>query len=508
MRWNVHSLHFSALLLLVTASNGRTIYADRAELLESPYFKPVKVFADAMLEHGRDRYGPVHTPLFVGQLNIETHAIPACTELDPGLLLNHPEVGGAQPYCQNLLFEFGLLDVLQLMSKLTGERRYTEACREHLRYLLTHCRHPESGYIPWGEHVGYDVLKDEIHIGEVKGEHEVKGHWIAWDMLWEADPDATRHEIEIAFYNHLCDRETFAFNRHAPMSEESNLGRGERCSLAGSAGVYLDAWVWLYRKTGERQFLDWANRLNAYFQKRRDQTTGLFGTDENRRDEMWYADAPLYACFLLHAAEQLGEEGNDFRTQALDYFHAYARYAITENRDFPLIPFFYDSLNIRTGQPVPGRPPYLEIFTITPNSNHLGTVLLTSALGYVLSDDAEVLDLAHQALQAMQLEHQVRTETDILSGDAAGVIFALVSLYHHTGERDYLECARVVVDYILETNYRNSFFLSGAQEGRIYYSARHGAANLASAVLTFALADCEMDYLMPSVRDVTAGMRY
>lgn len=508
MRWPERDSRPIIFALFGIAIGCLTARADRADLLESPYFKPVKAFADAMLEHGRDRYGPEQTPLFVGQLNIQTQAIPAGTELDPGLLLNHPEVSGAQPYCQNLLFELGLLDVMQLMTKLTGDPRYNEARREHLRYLLTRCRHPESGYIPWGEHVGYDVLRDTIHRGEVKGEHEVKAHWIPWDRLWEVDPDATRHEIETAFYNHLCDWETFSFNRHAAMSGESNRGRAERCSLASSAGVYLEAWAWLYHKTGERKFLDWANQLNAYFLARHDATTGLFGTDENRPDEMWYQDAPVYACFLLHAAEWLGEEGNAFRNQAVHYFHSYTKYAITKNRDFPLVPFFYDSLTIRTGEPVPGRPQYLEIFTITPNSNHLGTVLLTAALGYVLTDDGEILDLVHHALQAIQLDHQVRTETDILSGDAAGVIFALVSLYHHTGDRDYLERARVLVNYILETNYRDSFFLSGAQEGRIYYSVRHGSADLASAVLAFALADCEMDYLMPSVRDVMGGMRY
>ncbi|MHC4681133.1 MAG: hypothetical protein ACYTEK_20835 [Planctomycetota bacterium] len=39
----------------------------------SKYLAAVRTFADNVLKYGRDTYGPKHTPLFVGGLNIHTH---------------------------------------------------------------------------------------------------------------------------------------------------------------------------------------------------------------------------------------------------------------------------------------------------------------------------------------------------------------------------------------------------------------------------------------------------
>lgn len=44
--------------------------------------KPLQAFADNLVQHARDKYGPKQTPLFVSQLEIETKRIPpAETEL-------------------------------------------------------------------------------------------------------------------------------------------------------------------------------------------------------------------------------------------------------------------------------------------------------------------------------------------------------------------------------------------------------------------------------------------
>ena len=39
---------------------------------EGAYLKPVRDFANTVLEHGRDSYGKEHTPLFVDGLHVET----------------------------------------------------------------------------------------------------------------------------------------------------------------------------------------------------------------------------------------------------------------------------------------------------------------------------------------------------------------------------------------------------------------------------------------------------
>ena len=143
-------------------------------------FVAAKEFADLFIQYGRDDYGPRKGPLFVTQLNVNTRRIPAGTSDDPGVWNTHFEVAGYQPYCQNLLSDLSLLDLLHALTRVTGDKRYDEARKAYLTYVLEHTRDPRSGYIPWGEHVGYDVVKDEVHVGEVKYWHEVKCFNIPW----------------------------------------------------------------------------------------------------------------------------------------------------------------------------------------------------------------------------------------------------------------------------------------------------------------------------------------
>ena len=200
--------------------------------------------------HGRDTYGPRHSPLIVGQLNPRTLRIPSGNPDDAGLFADNPELAGCGPHCVNLLFDFGLFDTLTRLTRITGETRYADAWQEHAAYFLQHCRHPTSGYFPWGEHVGYDIVRDAIHQGDYKGWHEVKVARIPWEELHRIDSDATRHEVETALFNHVCDPTRMTFNRHASMDGQSNLGGGP-CSLATSAGTFIEAWTWLHSKTGD-----------------------------------------------------------------------------------------------------------------------------------------------------------------------------------------------------------------------------------------------------------------
>ena len=158
-------LFVAVLVLPVAAFAEKMPEESLVALRDDPVFQAVRQFADNMLEHGRDLYGEKHSPLFASQLNAVTHRIPEGTDDDPGVWNEHFEVAGHQPYCQNLIADLGLLDLLKSMTRVTADQKYDAARRDYLVYLLQSCRDPRSGYIPWGEHVGYDIVKDAVHVG-------------------------------------------------------------------------------------------------------------------------------------------------------------------------------------------------------------------------------------------------------------------------------------------------------------------------------------------------------
>jgi hypothetical protein len=499
----------SGCLLAVPSSGATDERIDMERLQKEPAFTAVRQFADVMLKHGRDEYGATRSPLFAGQLNVGTLRIPAGTPEDPGLLGDNPEVAGCKPSCQNLLFDLGLLDVLKALSTATSDPQYETARREYLTYFFKHCRHPQSGYFPWGEHVGYDLVKDTISRGAYKGMHEVKGLRIPWDQFWDIDPAATRHEIDVSFFNHLCDVNTFAFNRHANMDGKSNQGGGA-CSLACSGGLYLQSWCWLYRKTGEKKFLNWARKINRLWWDKRSTATNLFPSSEDRPEEMWYADALTYACLLVGAAEILGAEGNDFREQAITYLKSYHRYAYD-----PTGPGFFDTLNIATGKSVVGpskhfraitRPKYLGAWSRPENSSTLFHVAIATAMAYEGTGDEELRVAFDRVYPLLDVPAQIRNHTSMVSGDAAGVLASLVHMARRSGDREYLERAKMLTDHLLATHFKNGLFTSGLSGKPEYYSARMGSSDLAAALLGYALSMIERPDLIPPIRNPWGAM--
>ncbi len=478
-------------------------------LLDDPGFRAVREFADIMLQSGRDDYGPKKSPLFAAQLNVKTRRIPEGTEQDPGVWNTHFEVAGHQPYCQNLIADLGLLDLLQALTRATGDTKYEQARKDYLAYVLKQTRDPRSGYIPWGEHVGYDIVHDAVHVGEKKYWHEVKAYNVPWDQLWEADADATRHEIETAFHNHLCDEASFAFNRHATMDGKLNTGT-EPCSLLSSAGLYMDAWSWLYKKTGERQFLDWAEKMRAMAAARRMPETGLIPTDESiRKEKMVYAEAVSYAPYLFIAADILGGEGAAFRQEGLDYLLAYDKHAFVPQRDDGQGPGYYDAINTRTGEPLQmDNKRYLEAWQWTDNHAHVIAVLAGMAAGYAYTGDERLLPLVDRALSAAAIPGNIAKGTVMLSADAGGAIMSLVHVAKRSGDRKYLDAVRPLVGYVLEHNRANGCFISGKAGSEDYYCGRAGSGYLAAAVLAFALAEHGRMDLVPPLRDIEGGLRF
>ena len=101
------------------------------------YAEAVRRFADTVLNHGRDTYGPRHTPLFVDGLHVKT--------LEPTVWKGPSETW----VLSNLASQQPLFRVLDGLAALTGETRYRRAAEDATRHALEYVTTP-NGLLYWG----------------------------------------------------------------------------------------------------------------------------------------------------------------------------------------------------------------------------------------------------------------------------------------------------------------------------------------------------------------------
>jgi len=98
---------------------------------EIGYLGYVTSFLDTMIEEGTDRYGDVHSPMFVGMLEIDTHEHPGgYIPWIPGQRMGDRPFWGA-----NLVHDRPLLEAMTYVSDYTGKTKYRDADTSGARWL-------------------------------------------------------------------------------------------------------------------------------------------------------------------------------------------------------------------------------------------------------------------------------------------------------------------------------------------------------------------------------------
>jgi len=188
-------------------------------LEQGKYIEIVENFADMAIEHGRDEYGSVHSPLFVDALNVRTkesyiYRIPDSVVSDTG----HPK--------EQIISSFHIAQVLHItlkeLSRLNGDAKYANAAKDAATYGVNNLQH-ENGLFWMGQHTSYD-LKTEKHVG-LSGKiidgygstmHEMGQYYPDWRVLHAINPAAV--EKYIGEYWAMClggdGWENFHFGRH------------------------------------------------------------------------------------------------------------------------------------------------------------------------------------------------------------------------------------------------------------------------------------------------------
>ncbi len=218
---------------------------------EAPdYLAVVRAYADAMIEHGRDRYGEEHSPLFAAALDRETMTLNPREESRrafgaiQGVREHDRSLGGANPYEHR-----GLYAILYQLTELTGEGRYAEEADKALKHFFTRCQHPRTHLMPWGEHLYWDFHTDNWSAsdpsGPLRDTHEISGPWPFWDACYRLAPDAS-WRFAIAQWDHqVACKETGSFCRHARFSRH---GPGRLREFPRYAGQMIENWADSYSR--------------------------------------------------------------------------------------------------------------------------------------------------------------------------------------------------------------------------------------------------------------------
>jgi hypothetical protein len=214
-RWRIG---FSAIWLAVglgsacraaDADLGRQDFAEAGQR----YLSAVRAFADIVLTHGRDVYGPQQTPLFVDGLNVET--------LEPVRWKN----GGETWVLSNFASQQPLLRLLDGLTAYNGglgeplppqfpsQDKYRQAAVEATRHALEHLRTP-NGLLYWGGHLAWDLEADKP-VGQGTDTHELKTQQPYFELMWRVDPKATQKLLESIWGGHIVDWSSLDYNRHA-----------------------------------------------------------------------------------------------------------------------------------------------------------------------------------------------------------------------------------------------------------------------------------------------------
>lgn len=466
----------------------------------------IRQFADNLIEHGRDHYGSKQTPLFVSQLDTDTKQIPPATTQ----LYGRGSRGGAGPTTSNLEFDSGLIRLLDALSRITDDRKYSDAAHEYLVYCFDKLPDRATGFFPWGDHRGYDVVGDETH----NGYHEFKVVYPPWNLYYRVNPRAVTRQIESLKLHIYDESRSWAFSRHHPSGGEIPH------SMNSSGGAWIVAWCFLYKQTGDERYLNWAETMADYFWSIRHQETGLLAAHpadpaypESTRNERarqrasrteYMGQLAWFAPNLLRAADLLGEDnGCKFRQQALAYIRAF-----TERMEIASDGSFFATFDLKRGKPL--FPKITDGWAFVsqqderyPWANRVLGIRAPIALAfaYKMSDERDLKDEFDRFLPLYRIDefadpHGPRKE--LPAGLMAQAVTSFLNMYQATDDRQYLKHAITFGRYAAKHYLVDGWCACGPpllerySDNRVntwrMYSNRGGSAELALALLRLQLA--------------------
>ena len=275
----VRKILTACLILSVFATTGNSKEIDLNTLFRegipvSPFAKVFYDYANTMLEHGRDTYGPRKTGLFLSALDRKTLSPLKVRPKAPAGIreTDRPGEPGQPLLGANPQLDQNLLRLLYFLKGLSGEDRYPKAADDALKWFLENTQSPNTGLLPWGEHLCWNVMTDKVASGHQEPVHEFARPWLLWEKCFELAPEASKRFALGLWNSQIADHKTGAFNRHANFNKSSPVAGMD---FARHAGFYIRTWAEAYAHTGDETFLEAIDVVLRRYEKKRHPKTGL-----------------------------------------------------------------------------------------------------------------------------------------------------------------------------------------------------------------------------------------
>lgn len=316
----------------------------------SDHVAKIRSHFDKLIEHGRDRYGPKPTALWLASIDIRQGG-----QFEPAPVASRRTYRTIHaPRGSTLYWDQPLIGAALGLSKTTGEAAYREASVEYVRAFLDCCVDEDyTGMFEWGNHLYYDVFTNSI-ANIFDPIHEIRPMTPAWSLLWSIDEAATEREIRAAVKGHVLDAETGLFNRHALTGPQSHdQPQGEPMPFLAAGASLIESLTWLASQgVGDAdEFEELALTVARYSFDQRDGVTGLMPTQpvvQRWDSRVATTEVGLWAGALVRSWRMSGRE--EFVRMARDAVSAY----LTTGWDEETLRY-YGMLRLSDGSPETDR---------------------------------------------------------------------------------------------------------------------------------------------------------
>jgi hypothetical protein len=449
-------------------------------------------YADALLERGRDRYGPASSPLFATTLNRQTgelfkgekrKEIENLPRSSWGIRRPDRMVEGSNPMHHQNFYQ-----VLYALSKVTGNERYARAADRSLTWFFENTQSEATGFFPWGEHMGWDFRKEGPIEKRKSDLHEFFRPWVLWERSYALVPDSALLRFARGLWNHqIGNQETGNFSRHARYSRHKP---GLNSEYPRHGGFYISTWAHAYEHSQDPVFLKAIRTLLSYFEERRDPRTGALPAESHERSGgrlMWPQSNLSLAVDLWASANRVPDSlAWAMRESALQTDARFLRLDHDLSSDEGEGTGFVKAADTRT----------LEPGDVRSEDRRARTRLW--ATGYGEKTDARIANFillrceqvrieGYQTLVRGAAERYMDSEPNIdfpvYPGTLGNVINLLVEVHETTGEQRYLERAGFFAERARQMFFTGDSPLPKASSQHDHYEAITRADTLMMALL-------------------------
>lgn len=235
----------------------------------------VRGYADAMIAHGRDAYGPQKSGLLLSALDRTTLTPLKVRPAPPGGIRRGDRPGRAwvEMNGANPMLDQNLLRVFYTLSEITGDGRYAKVADEELAWFFHNTMSPRTSLLPWGEHLSWDVILDVPISGGDEMMHEYARPWVLWDRCFMLAPEASRKFALGVWEHQIANHKTGGFDRHALYFEH---GPVDGKDFARHGAFYIGTWCYAWKYTQDETYLRAIEVILARFERKRVQKDGSF----------------------------------------------------------------------------------------------------------------------------------------------------------------------------------------------------------------------------------------